>query len=104
MIENKLGITDSAELARKEEKISKTVVRHGILIFAVAVAWGAIVLNAPVLKLLTLLGPIFGIIACLIPAYLVYKVNALHKYKGISLVLIVFAGILLIISPVIAMM
>ena len=87
-----------------EEKISKTVVRHGILIFAVAVAWGAIVLNAPVLKLLTLLGPIFGIIACLIPAYLVYKVNALHKYKGISLVLIVFAGILLIISPVIAMM
>lgn len=87
-----------------EEKISKTVVRHGILIFAVAVAWGAIVLNAPVLKLLTLLGPIFGIIACLIPAYLVYKVDALHKYKGISLVLIVFAGILLIISPVIAMM
>lgn len=87
-----------------EEKISKTVVRHGILIFAVAVAWGAIVLNAPVLKLLTLLGPIFGIIACLIPAYLVYKVNALHKYNGISLVLIVFAGILLIISPVIAMM
>lgn len=85
-------------------KISKTVVRHGILIFAVAVAWGAIVLNAPVLKLLTLLGPIFGIIACLIPAYLVYKVDALHKYKGISLVLIVFAGILLIISPVIAMM
>lgn len=51
-----------------------------------------------------LLGPIFGIIACLIPAYLVYKVDALHKYKGISLVLIVFAGILLIISPVIAMM
>ena len=87
-----------------EDKINKKMVSFGILIFAVAVAWGAIVLNAPVLKLLTLLGPIFGIIACLIPAYLVYKVNALHKYKGISLVLIVFAGILLIISPIIAMM
>ena len=65
-----------------EEKISKTVVRHGILIFAVAVAWGAIVLNAPVLKLLTLLGPIFGIIACLIPAYLVYKVDACINTKA----------------------
>jgi amino acid permease len=85
-----------------KDKIDKKYVRMGILIFAVAVAWGAIVLNAPVLKLLTLLGPIFGLIACLIPAYLVYKVKGLHQYKGVSLVLIVFAGILLIISPILA--
>ena len=82
-----------------EEKINKKAVQIGILIFAIAVSWGAIILNAPVLKLLTLLGPIFGLIACLIPAYLVYRVKALNKYKGITLILIVVAGILLIISP-----
>ncbi|AXL22365.1 hypothetical protein DKB62_05015 [Megasphaera stantonii] len=85
-----------------EERINKSMVKTGILVFAVAVAWGAIVLNAPVLKLLTLLGPIFGLIGCLIPAYLVYKVNSLHKYKGITLVLIIFAGVLLVVSPFLA--
>lgn len=86
----------------REEKISQRAVKIGILIFAVAVAWGAIVLNAPVLKLLTLLGPIFGLIACLIPAYLVYKVRGLNQYKGIGLGLIVVAGVLLVISPLLA--
>ena len=85
-----------------EERINKSMVKTGILVFAVAVAWGAIVLNAPVLKLLTLLGPIFGLIGCLIPAYLVYKVNSLHKYKGITLALIIFAGVLLVVSPFLA--
>ena len=85
-----------------ESRINEKIVQIGILVFAVTVSWGAIVLNAPVLKLLTLLGPIFGLIACIIPAYLVYKVRALHKYKGMALVLIVFAGILLIVSPFLA--
>ena len=85
-----------------ESRINEKMVQIGILVFAVAVSWGAIVLNAPVLKLLTLLGPIFGLIACIIPAYLVYKVQALHKYKGMALVLIVFAGVLLIVSPFLA--
>lgn len=85
-----------------ENRINEKIVQIGILLFAVAVSWGAIVLNAPVLKLLTLLGPIFGLIACIIPAYLVYKVQALHKYKGMALILIVFAGILLIVSPFLA--
>lgn len=87
-----------------EEKINKVFVRYGILVFAVLVCWGAIILNLPILKLLTLLGPIFGIIACLIPAYLVHHVADLQKYKGVSVYLIVFAGILLIASPLIAML
>lgn len=45
--------------------------------------------------------PIFGIVGCLIPAYLVYKVPSLHRYKGGSLYLIIFTGILLCISPLI---
>ena len=85
-----------------EDKISQRNVKIGILVFAVAVAWGAIVLNAPVLKLLTLLGPIFGLIACLIPAYLVFKVRGLAQYKGVGLGLIIIAGGLLVISPLLA--
>lgn len=82
-----------------EDKINKSLVRKGILIFAIGVCWGAIALNAPVLKLLSLLGPIFGIIACLIPVYLCCKIKALNKYKGISLALIAITGVLLLISP-----
>ncbi|EHM42428.1 hypothetical protein HMPREF0080_00561 [Anaeroglobus geminatus F0357] len=85
------------------EKINREVVARGILVFAVAVSWSAIVLNAPVLKLLSFLGPILGCIGCLIPAYLVYKVASLHQYKGSILNLIVFSGILLVVSPFIAM-
>lgn len=82
-----------------EDKINKGLVRKGILVFAVTVCWLAIALNLPVLKLLSLLGPIFGIIACLIPAYLCYKVDFLKKYRGISLGLIALTGVLLLVSP-----
>ncbi|MDI8106878.1 hypothetical protein MJN85_28605, partial [Salmonella enterica subsp. enterica serovar Anatum] len=42
---------------------------------------------------------IFGMVGCLIPAWLVYKVPALHKYKGASLYLIIITGLLLCVSP-----
>lgn len=57
-----------------EENINKKVLGFAILIFAVLVAWGAIVLNAPVLSFTSICSPIFGMIGCLIPAYLVIKV------------------------------
>lgn len=82
-----------------EERINASHVTKGIIIFAVLVSWGSIVLNAPILRMLSYYGPITGFIGCLIPAYLVYKVPFLHKYKGLSLNLIVGTGLLLIISP-----
>lgn len=85
-----------------EERINKGVVKYGILIFAILVAWGAIVLNAPVLSFTSICSPIFGLVGCLIPAYLVYKVPMLAQYKNFSLKLIILAGILLILSPFLA--
>lgn len=82
-----------------EERINKKAVAIGTIIFAVLVSWGANVLNAPILKMLTFLGPIIGIIGCLMPAYLVYQVPFLHRYKGFWLICIIFTGFLLIISP-----
>ncbi|RBP99425.1 hypothetical protein CRD59_03820 [Bifidobacterium xylocopae] len=82
-----------------EEKINMKVLSFSILVFSVLVAWGAILLNAPVTSFTSICSPIFGMIGCLIPAYLVYKVPKLHKFKGPSLWLIIFVGILLVVSP-----
>ncbi|MDE1478744.1 amino acid permease [Xenorhabdus bovienii] len=84
------------------EKINEKWVQKGIMIFAILLAWGAIILNAPVLSFTSICSPIFGIVGCLIPSYLVYKVPSLHHYKGASLILIIFTGILLCISPFLA--
>ena len=43
--------------------------------------------------------PLFGIVSCLIPCYLVYKVEALRKFKGPGVWFIVFFGLLLCFSP-----
>ncbi|MGG4610146.1 SLC5/6 family protein [Providencia sp. Me31A] len=84
------------------EKINHKWVQNSIIIFAILLAWGAIVLNAPILSFTSICSPIFGMVGCLIPAYLVYKVPMLHKYKGISIYLIIFTGLLLCISPFLA--
>mgnify|MGYP006871081202 CR=1 FL=1 len=85
-----------------EDKINVRAVSLGILVFAVLVSWGAIILNAPVLSFTSICSPVFGMIGCLIPAYLVYRVPRLHDLKGVSLYLIIPTGILLIISPFLA--
>lgn len=84
------------------EKINEKLVQRGIMIFAILLAWSAIVLNAPVLSFTSICSPIFGMVGCLIPAWLVYKVPALHKYKGASLVIIIITGLLLCVSPFLA--
>ncbi|SFM14667.1 SLC5/6 family protein [Pelosinus propionicus] len=85
-----------------EERIHKGFVGYGIMVFTVLLSWGAIVLNAPVLSFTSICSPIFGLVGCLIPAYLVYQVPFLQQYKGISLKIIIATGILLCISPFLA--
>ena len=84
------------------DKINEVLVQRGIILFAIVLAWGAVALNAPVLSFTSICSPIFGLVGCLIPAWLVLKVPALHKYKGISLGIIIITGILLCISPFLA--
>ncbi|MGL4673332.1 MAG: hypothetical protein ACRCXK_00590 [Wohlfahrtiimonas sp.] len=82
-----------------EDKINEKWVKLAIIIAAISLAWSAIVLNLPVLLFTSLCSPIFGLVGCLIPAYLVYKVPSLHRFKGIALYFIIFTGLLLVISP-----
>lgn len=85
-----------------EDRINKKLVGYGIMIFTILLSWGAIVLNAPVLSFTSICSPILGLVGCLIPAYLVYQVPALHKYKGVSLYIIIITGLLLCVSPFLA--
>ncbi|WP_243891903.1 amino acid permease [Shewanella algae] len=85
-----------------KEKINAKLVGYGIMVFTILLSWGAIVLNAPVLSFTSISSPVFGLVGCLIPAYLVYRVPSLHKYKGVGLYVIIATGILLCISPFLA--
>ena len=85
-----------------ENHINKTMVKNGIIAFTILVSWGAIVLNAPVLSFSSICSPIFGLVGCLIPAYLVYQVPFLQHYKGWALRIIIFTGVLLCVSPFLA--
>jgi serine transporter len=85
-------------------RINEKWVQKGIMVFAILLAWSAIILNAPVLSFTSICSPIFGLIGCLIPAYLVYKVPALHQYKGLALKIIIITGLLLCVSPFLAFM
>ncbi len=67
------------------------------MIFAILLAWSAIVLNAPVLSF-TLSVARFRMVGCLIPRAGLQS-TALHKYKGMSLYLIIVTGLLLCVSP-----
>ncbi|WP_220771011.1 amino acid permease [Shewanella sp. MBTL60-007] len=90
--------------SRKESQINKDLVNKLITVFIILLAWSAIALNAPILSFTSICSPIFGLVGCLIPAYLVYKVPHLNKYKGWATNLIIVTGILLCISPLLAFM
>ena len=82
--------------------INTALVDKFTTVFIVLIAWGAVTLNLPILSFTSICSPIFGIVGCLIPAYLVYQVPALHKYKGTATNLIIVTGVLLCISPLLA--
>ncbi|MDV5170378.1 hypothetical protein [Photobacterium rosenbergii] len=86
----------------REEEINKEWVNKGVITFIILLAWSAIALNAPILSFTSICSPVFGLVGCLIPAYLVYKVPSLHKYKGPATYMIIATGILLCISPILA--
>ncbi|NVO60289.1 amino acid permease [Photobacterium damselae] len=99
------GLTMNLLLRKFEEsQINRQLVNKLVTVFIILLAWSAVALNAPILSFTSICSPIFGLVGCLIPAYLVYKVPSLHKYKGVATNLIIITGILLCISPLLAFM
>lgn len=97
------GLAMNALLRKYEEsQINKELVNKSVTVFIILFAWLAIALNAPILSFTSICSPVFGMVGCLIPAYLVYKVPHLNQYKGVATNLIIVTGILLCISPLLA--
>ncbi|WP_375749931.1 hypothetical protein [Vibrio sp. HN007] len=85
-----------------ESQIDSKLISKLVTVFIILLAWGAIAINAPILSFTSICSPVFGLVGCLIPAYLVYQVPHLHKYKGMATNMIIITGILLCISPILA--
>ncbi|MGF1276429.1 aromatic amino acid transport family protein [Acetobacter pasteurianus] len=88
----------------KPAHLHRNWVQYGVMGFAILLSWGAVVANLPVLSFTTFSSPIFGIIGCLLPVWLVIKTPDLSKYRKPSLIFITLIGILLCISPFLAWM
>lgn len=85
-----------------EEEINHKRISACITLFIILLPWCAVILNIPILDFTSICSPIFGVVGCLIPAMLVYRVPSLHQYKGIGTFITIFTGILLVISPLLA--
>lgn len=97
------GLAMNALLRKyNENQIDKALIGKLVTVFIILLAWSAIAINAPILSFTSICSPVFGLVGCLIPAYLVYRVPHLAKYKGMATNLIIITGILLCISPVLA--
>lgn len=75
-----------------------------VMTFAVAVAivtmlWCWVLTKFSILLLQQVGAPVYGIVSCLIPCYLVYKVPPLNVYKSWRIYYISFFGVLLCIAP-----
>ncbi|GAB3628123.1 Inner membrane transport protein YhjV [Pandoraea terrae] len=71
----------------------------GIAIASTLMLTGWVVANISSMALLQWSTPAFGIVSCLIPCYLVWRVPALKKFRAQSVLFVAFTGVLLCISP-----
>ncbi|OEZ33653.1 serine permease [Francisella endosymbiont of Amblyomma maculatum] len=70
-----------------------------VVVIIFLLTWLSIVFDVPVYKLVPLSGPIFGILGCLVPSYIVFKIPQLERYRTKSIYFVIFVGIILVISP-----
>lgn len=85
-----------------ETRLPKKLLTYSISVFCILLCWGITVCNIPILRFTPVLGGLIGIIACFLPAWLVWKLPFFSAYKNWKLIPIVFMGIILVISPFIA--
>lgn len=82
-----------------QERINQTVLHYGVCIGVILSLWFWVSTRFSILFFMQLGGPLFGVVSCLIPCYLVYRVPVLHKFKGTTVWFIIFFGLLLCLSP-----
>ncbi len=73
-----------------------------LITVGVLVAWVVFGISAMTLMQMTV--PLFGIVSCLIPCYLIYKVPALHRLKSPMVWFVSVYGVLLVVAPIFKML
>ena len=81
------------------EKINPLVLTLGICTFIVITLVIWVSFRVSVLVFFQLGSPLYGIVSCIIPFFLIYKVTQLEKLRGLKTWLILLYGILLCLSP-----
>ena len=76
-----------------QERINQTVLHYGVCIGVILSLWFWVSTRFSILFFMQLGGPLFGVVSCLIPCYLVYRVPVLHKFKGATVWFIIFFGV-----------
>nr|WP_034920439.1 amino acid permease [Shimwellia blattae] len=82
-----------------EQRINERAVSIGVAIFIVLLLWGWVLTHFPILLLQQIGAPVYGIVSCMIPCYLVLKVPQLKKYYSWRILFISGTGLLLCLSP-----
>ena len=82
-----------------EERTNLTFVKYGIFAFAILIPWIVVLINFSLVRFFIIFGPVYGLVNCLIPLYLVYKVPSLAQFKSPSLALVFVAGVMLCLAP-----
>ncbi|EOU9986339.1 amino acid permease [Yersinia enterocolitica] len=82
-----------------EKSINETRVSIGVSFFIIVLLWAWVLTHFPVLLLQQIGAPVYGIVSCIIPCYLVLKVPQLRKYYSWRVLFISGTGLLLCLSP-----
>jgi len=82
-----------------EENIDRRTLHIAVNCSVILALWIWVSTRFSILFFMQLGSPLFGLVSCLIPCYLVYKVPALNKLKGPGMAFVIFFGVLLCISP-----
>lgn len=82
-----------------EKSINEKGVSVGVSVFIVLLLWVWVLTHFPILLLQQIGAPVYGIVSCIIPCYLVLKVSQLRKYYSWRIVFISLTGVLLCLSP-----
>ncbi|MGE8064558.1 hypothetical protein [Pseudomonas sp. NPDC089569] len=88
-------------LSRRAEQCAINQRKLGLVLTLAIVVflWLWVLGNFSTMLILQLVGPIFGITTCLVPCYLVWKVEALRNLRGKAVYYVALYGVLLMASP-----
>lgn len=82
-----------------EKSINEKGISIGVSVFIVFLLWIWVLTHFPILLLQQIGAPVYGIVSCIIPCYLVFKVSQLRIYYSWRVLFISITGVLLCLSP-----